>query len=115
MEAVSKDFDLVVHQRDKRTGQVTGSNPYRCHVRGDIKIFERKGAFYFQNGDAVDADIVTYVLGYDPAKGPVEAKEPDVITRARASMAMSKLRSAELPNAEVKESPKKVETKASTK
>lgn len=113
MEAVSnesKDFDLVVHQRDKRTGQVVGSNPYRMHCRHDIKIFERKGKYYFQNGDTVDSDIVAYVLGYDPSKGQEPAKEPDLIARARASMSMQKLQ-----NEEVKESPKKVETKASTK
>lgn len=90
MEAVSKDFDLVVHERDKRTGRVIGSNPYRLHCRGDIKIFERNGGFYFQNGEEVPNDIVTYVLGYDPAKGAPAVVVPDQMARARAALQAAK-------------------------
>jgi len=49
-----KDFDLVVHKRDAKTGRVTQVQPYRMFSRDGIEYFERpkgSGNLFFRNNE----------------------------------------------------------------
>ena len=45
------EFDLVVHQRDSKTGRVLSENPYILHCsRENGHLFERGGKLYTPDG-----------------------------------------------------------------
>lgn len=48
-----KTFDLTVHKRDPKTGEVKSANPYILQVRDGVKIFTRNGKKYFENGELI--------------------------------------------------------------
>lgn len=47
-------FDLKVQHRDAKTGRVTSVNPYRLHVKGNSKTYERpvgSGNLWYENDE----------------------------------------------------------------
>lgn len=55
---MSEGFDKTVHFRDGKSGKVIRKSPYRLHVakQGNdaVKIFERDGVKYYENGELVE-------------------------------------------------------------
>lgn len=45
-----KRFDLRTHIRDPKTGEVVKKNLYRLHIKNGVKVFERGGKKYHENG-----------------------------------------------------------------
>lgn len=52
-----KRFDLRTHIRDPKTGVVVKKNTYRLHIKNGVKIFERGGKKYHENGDEISAPV----------------------------------------------------------
>lgn len=55
---MSEGFNKTVHYRDPKSGKVVSSDPYRVHVMRQgtdaIRIFERNGVKYYENGEVVE-------------------------------------------------------------
>ena len=54
-------FDLVTHVRDKESGKVSASNPYRYHSMRGLEVFERPPMsknFFYRNGEAVPQEVL---------------------------------------------------------
>lgn len=85
-EAEAQGFDLKVHHRDKRSGQVTHVNPYKLRIVGEdrLKLYERPvGSGNLWNGQnkAVGRWIVEDKNGekiekYDPKAKHIEYTPP---------------------------------------
>lgn len=74
---MKKQFDLVVHKRDKK-GKIVAVNPYRLLCRGGKKMYERpphSGNFYSANGDLIQA-------GPELQKVLEEGKKSEAATKA---------------------------------
>lgn len=52
-KTAEKTFDLTVHKRDPKTGQVIESNPYVLHVKDGQQTYIRNNVKYFPNGDLI--------------------------------------------------------------
>ena len=53
-ETEHKDFDLIVHRRDEKTGRVKNIAPYRLFVKDGTEYFERpkgSGNLFFRNNE----------------------------------------------------------------
>jgi len=51
-------FDLKVQHRDAKTGRITEVNPYRLHIKGNKKYYERpvgSGNLWFEDGTPANA------------------------------------------------------------
>lgn len=46
-------FDLRTHIRDAKTGNVKKLQPYRLRIKNGVKIFERGGKFFYEDGSEV--------------------------------------------------------------
>jgi hypothetical protein len=92
-EAPRKEFDLIVHKRDVKTGRIVEVNPYTLEINQGVQIYTRAGKKYYPNGDLVP--------GQKPdEKAPVH-KEPNAVAPAAVVadplMAAAKLAAAQNP------------------
>lgn len=54
MKSSAQKFDLIVQQRDKKTGRVISENPYRMRKHEGVAYFERpkgSGNLFFENNE----------------------------------------------------------------
>lgn len=85
---MSEGFNKTVHYRDPKSGKVIAQDPYRLHITkqglDSVRVFERGGVKYYENGDVVEQAPQVAEATLDSIVSKIEA-EP--VTAAPAKVA----------------------------
>lgn len=80
---MSEGFNKTVHYRDPKSGKIIDRDPYRLHITkqgaDSIRIFERNGVKYYENGEVVEQAAQVAEATLDSIVSKIEV-EPAVVS-----------------------------------